>query len=284
VVRDAPDSPRVILGRRAVLVLGAAGMLATGCGEDEPVSSSSEEIVSYGDDLAQYAELHRPGGESRGVVVVIHGGFWKAQYDASLGRPLATSLAEEGWTAWNLEYRRVGNGGGVPQTLDDVAAGIDALADVDGLDTSRVLTLGHSAGGHLATWAASRGRFERWQPERVPVTGVVSQAGVLDLRAAHELMLGGGAVEAFLGHPPGPADDPVDPLRQVPLDVPVRCVHGRDDITVPISQSADYVARAKKAGADADLLEVDGDHFVVIDTSTDVWSRTLEILDQLDSR
>jgi acetyl esterase/lipase len=272
----------MILGRRAVLVLGAAGMLAAGCGEEEPVSSRSEEIVSYGDDLAQYAELHRPAGESRGVVVVIHGGFWKAEYAASLGRPLATSLATEGWTAWNLEYRRVGpagsGGGGVPQTLDDVAVGIDALADVDDLDTSRVITLGHSAGGHLATWAASRGRFERWQPERVPVTGVVSQAGVLDLRAADELGLGGGAVEAFLGHPPGPADDRVDPIRQVPLDVPVRCVHGRRDTTVPLSQSSDYVAKARATGADADLLEVDGDHFVVIDTSSDVWARTLDLL------
>jgi fermentation-respiration switch protein FrsA (DUF1100 family) len=117
----------------------------------------------------------------------------------------------------------------------------------------------------------------------VPVTGVVSQAGVLDLRAAHELGLGGGAVEAFLGHPPGPDDDVVDPIRQVPLDVPVRCIHPRDDTRVPVGQSRDYVAKARARGADADLLEVDGDHFVVIDTSTDVWARTLEILDQLHS-
>jgi acetyl esterase/lipase len=213
--------------------------------------------------------------------VVIHGGFWKAEYDASLGRPLAESLAGAGWTAWNLEYRRVGNGGGWPQTLDDVATGIDALADVGVLDTSRVITLGHSAGGHLATWAAARGRFERWQPERVPVTGVVSQAGVLDLCAAHELGLGGGAVEAFLGHPPGPVDDQVDPLRQLPLDVPVRCVHGRADTTVPISQSRAYVDDAKAAGADVELLEVDGDHFVVIDPTSDAWSRTLELLASL---
>jgi len=238
-------------------------------------------VVSYGDDPSQFAEIHRPTGESRGVVVVIHGGFWKAEYDASLGRPLAESLAAEGWTAWNLEYRRVGNGGGWPQTLDDVAAGIDALADVDGLDTSRVITLGHSAGGHLATWAASRGRFERWQPERVPVTGVVSQAGVLDLRAAHELGLGGGAVQAFLGHPPGPADDQVDPLRHVPLDVPVRCVHGRADTTVPISQSTTYVDAATAADADAALVEVDGDHFVVIDPTGPAWSRTLDLLDSM---
>ena len=113
----------------------------------------------------------------------------------------------------------------------------------------------------------------------VPVTGVVSQAGVLDLRAAYELGLGGGAVEAFLGHQPGPADDPVDPLRQVPLDVPVRCVHGRGDTIVPIAQSASYVDAATAAGADAQLLEVDGDHFVVIDPTSPAWSLTLELLE-----
>ena len=214
------------------------------------------------------------------MVVVIHGGFWKAQYDRSLGRPLAVDLAARGWVAWNLEYRRVGRGGGVPQTLDDVAAGIDALADVEGLDTSRVITLGHSAGGHLAAWAASRGRFERW-PERVPVTGVVSQAGVLDLRAAHGLGLGGGAVERLLGHPPGPADDPVDPIRQIPLDVPLWCVHGSADDIVPIAQSRAYVAAATAAGGWAELVEVDGDHFEVVDTASPAWARTLEILDSL---
>jgi acetyl esterase/lipase len=220
------------------------------------------------------------------VVVVIHGGFWKAQYDRSLGRPLAVDLAARGWVAWNLEYRRVGRGGGVPQTLDDVAAGIDALADVEGLDTSRVITLGHSAGGHLAAWAASRGRSERsgrW-PVRVSVTGVVSQAGVLDLRAAHDLGLGGGAVEKFLGHPPGPADDSVDPMLQVPLDVPLWCVHGSDDDVVPIGQSRDYVAAATAAGGWADLVEVAGDHFEVVDTASPAWARTLEILDSLRRR
>ena len=246
--------------------------------------NTSDRTIRYGDDPSQFAEIYHPSGASRGVVVVIHGGFWKAQYDASLGRPLARSLAGEGWTAWNLEYRRVGpagsgGGGGVPETLDDVAAGIDALADVEGLDTSKVITLGHSAGGHLATWAPSRGRFEQWQPVRVSVTGVVSQAGVLDLRSAHEQGLGGGAVEAFLGHPPGPADDPVEPIRQVPLSgVPVRCIHGRDDTIVPPSQSESYVAVATGAGGDAQLLEVDGGHYVLIDPDSPAWARTLELL------
>jgi len=237
------------------------------------------ERIRYGDDPTQWGELHRPEGASLGVVVVIHGGFWRARYDASLGVPLAEDLAGRGWTAWNLEYRRVGNSGGWPATCDDVAAGIDRLADVPGLDLSRpVVTLGHSAGGHLATWAAARGRFERWQPVRVPVTAVVSQAGVLDLVRAHAEGLGGGAVRDFLGEPPGPEHDPADPQRQVPLDVPVWCVHGRHDDVVPLGQSEGYVAAARAAGAAAELLAVDGDHFTVIDTASPAWQRTVEIL------
>ncbi|MFC6286447.1 alpha/beta hydrolase [Nocardioides sp. GCM10027113] len=247
----------------------------------------SVETARYGDHASQVCELTRPAGESRGVVVVVHGGFWKVQYGLELGRPLAASLAERGWTAWNVEYRRVDpddpstGSGGYPLTLDDVAAAIDALADVPDLDLSTVVTLGHSAGGHLATWAASRGRFPRWQPERVRVTSVVSQAGVLDLRSAHEAGLGSGAVVGLLGHAPGPDDDPADPIRQVPLDVPVWCIHPTGDEDVPPSQSRAYVAAARAAGARAHLEEVDGDHYVVIDPTSDAWARTLAHLDTL---
>ncbi len=237
----------------------------------------SEGKIAYGDDPSQYGELVLPTGDPRGVVVVIHGGFWKAEYDAGLGRPLATSLAESGWAAWNLEYRRVGSaayggGGGTPATFDDVAAGVDKLADL-GLDLSTVITLGHSAGGHLATWVAGQSDL---------VTGVVSQAGVLDLRAAYADGLGGGAVEMLLGHPPGPADERYDPIAQVPLDVPVWCVHATADELVPISQSRAYVEAATAAGGQAELVEVDGDHFIVIEPSSSVWDRTLTILDGLD--
>ncbi|MDP3893818.1 S9 family peptidase [Nocardioides sp.] len=238
------------------------------------------ERIRYGAHPAQFADLHRPAGDSRGVVVVIHGGFWRAAYDLGLGEPLARSLAEEGWTAWNLEYRRVGNGGGAPATVDDVAAGIDALADVADLDLGTVVTLGHSAGGHLAVWAATRGRHPAWQPVRVPVTGVIAQAGVLDLRRARADRLGDGAVDAFLGGPTGD-DDRLDPARQLPLGVPVWCVHGREDDIVPLSQSAEFAARAQAAGGTAELVEVEGDHFVVIDPGTEAWRRTLRVLDGL---
>jgi acetyl esterase/lipase len=164
-------------------------------------------------------------------------------------------------------------------TFDDVAAAIDALHDQD-LDLTRVLGLGHSAGGHLVTWAASRGRFPRWRTS-VDLTGVVSQAGVLDLTAAFDDHLGNGAVVAFLGHRPGPDDARLDPIQQVPLDIPVHCVHATGDTTVPISQSRDYVAAATAAGGTATLTEVAGDHFVPIDPTSDTWTQTLTLLDGL---
>jgi acetyl esterase/lipase len=217
--------------------------------------------VEYGEDPSQFAELTLPEGSPRGVAVVVHGGFWKPEYGIEYARPLVPSLVEAGWATWAVEYRR---GTGVTDTLADVRAGLEALP----VTADTVVGIGHSAGGHLATWAAAGGGL----------THVVSQAGVLDLVAAHGAGLGGGAVEAFLGHPPGPADAPVDPRRQLPLDVPVWCVHGRDDDIVPISQSEEYVAAATAAGARADLVPVDGDHFVVIDPDSAAWATTLEIL------
>lgn len=259
------------MARRTLLGAGLWGALTALVGCGAPPARPADGRTRYGSDPSQYADLYRPDGDPRGVVVVVHGGFWRSQYDATLGAPLAEALADQGWAAWNLEYRRVGNGGGVPTTLDDVAAGIDALADT-GLDLTTVLGLGHSAGGHLAVWAAGR------ESPRVPLTGVVSQAGVLDLSTAFADGLGGGAVRAFVG---GEPDAAVDPLQQVPLAVPVRCVHGRSDGNVPLSQSQAYVTAATEAGADATLTEVDGDHFVLIDPTSPVWQTQLDLLADL---
>jgi acetyl esterase/lipase len=259
--------------RRASLALGGVGLAgATGCASDDasddhgagPVSAGTRR-VEYGDDPAQYAELTLPSGDPRGLAIVVHGGFWKPEYGIEYAQPMVPSLVAAGWAAWAIEYRR---GTGAADTLADVRAAI-AAAPVDaGPADGPVVGIGHSAGGHLVTWAASHGGL----------THVISQAGVLDLRAAYDEGLGGGAVEAFLGHAPGPDDADVDPIRQVPLDVPVWCVHGDRDQFVPLSQSTSYVEAATAAGATAELVEVDGDHFVAIDPDSDAWARTLKIL------
>ncbi|WP_244930288.1 prolyl oligopeptidase family serine peptidase [Nocardioides sp. W7] len=231
---------------------------------EQPEQPESQR-TSYGDDPSQYAELTRPAGEARGVAVVVHGGFWKPEYGVEYARPLVPSLVAAGWAAWAVEYRR---GTGAADTLADVRAAIAACP----VEAETMVGIGHSAGGHLATWAAG---------QDVGLTHVVAQAGVLDLVAAHDAGLGGGAVEAFLGHPPGRGDAEVDPIRQAPVGVPVWCVHGRDDDTVPISQSEAYVTAA---GGSAELVAVDGDHFAVIDPDSAAWARTLAILDDLPVR
>ncbi len=239
------------------------------------------ERITYGDDPSQWVDVHTPDGESRGLVVVIHGGFWKAEYGAEYGAPLAEDLVGRGWTAANVEYRRVGNGGGFPETLDDIHAAIGAVAGQAGPGADGpVVTLGHSAGGHLATWAAARGRFDRWAGGPA-LTHVVSQAGVLDLEAAVADGLGTDATVAFLGEASRTAYDQADPLAQVPLDVPMWAVHASDDDIVPFSQATTYVDAATAAGAEATLVEVTGGHFGLIDTSSDAWAACVKVLDSI---
>jgi acetyl esterase/lipase len=236
------------------------------------------ERIAYGPEPAQFGELYRPDPvRHAGLVVVIHGGFWRARYDLSLGRPLAADLASHGFTAWNIEYRRVAAGGGWPNTVADVAAAIDHLATLD-VDASRVVTVGHSAGGHLAVWAAGR------SDPRVPVTAAVSQAGVLDLEVAARTGVGQTAVQDLLGGGPDERAEvyrAADPIRHVPLPVPVLCVHARADDNVPYAQSEAYVAAARAAGGTAALREVPGDHFTVIDPEHESWRLVRDALPEL---
>ncbi len=231
--------------------------------------------AAYGSHAAQFGELYRPrDARHDGVVVVVHGGFWRAAYDLDLGRPLAADLAGHGFTAWNIEYRRVGDGGGWPATSDDVAAAIDHLAELD-VDSTRAVAVGHSAGGQLAVWAAGRA------DARVPLAAAVSQAGVLDLNAAFRERLSNGAVAEFLGGTP--EDVPrryreADPLAAAPPAAPVLCVHAPADDTVPVAQSRAYVAAAPGRAV---LHEVPGDHFTVIDPHDASWHVVREALPAL---
>jgi acetyl esterase/lipase len=213
---------------------------------------------NYGSDPSQYGVLYGEGP----VAVLIHGGFWKAEYGLELMDPLCADLASRGWAAWNIEYRRLGNGGGVPETLDDVAAAIDHLDQLPGVDLSRVVAIGHSAGGHLAAWAATRDHH------RVAVTGVVSQAGVLDLERARELRLSNGVVERFLkGFP----TDVASPIERLPLGVPALLTHGGRDDIVPVEISERF---ARASGASL-IVEPDEDHFGHLDPKNPLWKTVL---------
>jgi acetyl esterase/lipase len=213
------------------------------------------------------------GLEPHGVAVLLHGGFWGARYTRTIMGALAVDLAHRGWATWNVEYRRIGSGGGAQQTLADVRAAIDAVQGLDGaLLTERLLVIGHSAGGQLALCAAS-----------VPaVAAVVSLAGVCDLVEAAEEGIGDDAVVRFIGAGPEQRPDEyrlADPLQRLPTGVPVLLVHGDADTRVPVQQSRDYDAAAQASGDRCELLELAGvDHFALIDPRTTVWATVADRL------
>jgi acetyl esterase/lipase len=222
-------------------------------------------------------------------VVLIHGGWWGPQYGADNLDGVAADLAERGWVAWNIEYRRLGLGGGYPSTLEDAAAAIDYLATLEDVNTERVMAIGHSAGGHLAVWAAGRSKLPAGAPGAgtvVEFAGVVSLAGVLDLGAAAREKIGNGAAIDFMGGSPGERPERyavASPLSQVPIPAVVRCVHSRTDDRVPFAESVTYVAAAQAADQDAQLLKVDGDHFSLADITSPTWPIVINALEEMMS-
>lgn len=230
---------------------------------------SRPERHRYGPHRCHRADLHVPAG--RGpfpVIVTIHGGYWRARYSKLAMKAVAADLARRGVAAWNIEYRRIGRGqgGGWPATFDDVAAAIDHLAELRDprLDLgSGVTVLGHSAGGQLALWAASR-------PDAVqPVSRVVAQAPVCDLARAGE------PAHALLGGTPEQVPeryDAVDPMRHLPLGVATLLVHGADDETVTVRRSRRYAESARAAGDSVELVEPSpGHHRVHVDPRSAAW-------------
>lgn len=275
-----------------------AGPGTTTSGQSAPGSPETQRYT-YGDHPSQYAELTVPAGSGPvPVVVIVHGGFWRTPYGADLGRPLAADLAPRGWATLNVEYRRVGRsatagGGGWPTTMTDVATAMDRLA-TDGdrlapgrLDLDRVVALGHSAGGQLAGWLGGRPTLPAGAPGADPVvrlSGVVAQAGVMDLVGAADEGVGGLAVPDLMGGEPGRLPDAyalASPLARLPLGIPSVCVHGRADTTVPISQSERFVAAATQAGDSSELHAFDGDHFDPITVGTTGWAKCVEALTKL---
>ncbi len=232
------------------------------------------ERISYGPDPNQFGELRLPVlNGPHAAAIVIHGGFWRAAYGLDHISLLAGALPDLGIAAWNIEYRRLGHpGGGWPGTLEDVANAARFLREIAPgrhIDPDRVIAIGHSAGGHLALWlAASR---------RIALRGVVSLAGVADLRRAFDLRLGRDVVREFLGATPGEAPEryrDASPIERVPLGVRQRLIHGERDDIVPIEIARRHVDAARKQGDDARLVALeDAGHFEVIDPGSSVWPR-----------
>lgn len=271
-----PDTDRAVSGGAAVTTALASATTTA--------APTTEVKIAYGPGADQFGVLSVPSdrGQLRPVVVLIHGGFWKMPYGLSLMVGLATDLKDRGFAVWNIEYRRVGQpGGGYPGTLADVAAAIDHLAkvaDAYRLDLAKVVTVGHSAGGHLALWANSRSQLRPNDPGAAPLVQpnlAVGLAAVVNLADAANRHLGGDAVQDLLGGGPTTIPD-VYRVAQPALNVgQILLIHGSVDNIVPSVQST--AAATGHANVIVHVLE-NLDHFDMIDATSPAWSAVIERL------
>jgi len=219
-------------------------------------------VVRYGPLPQHVAEVRVPEGQGPfPVVAIIHGGCWAEYADIKYTAPLASALTTEGWATWNLEYRGVHqDGGGWPGTFEDVGRGLDAIAESASrwpLDPSHVVAIGHSAGGHLALWAAARPGYSKGSvfhaSRPLPLAGVVSMAGIVDLKAFYEYGRDpcGDREQRLMGG--SPAEQPkryalASPRERLPLGVPQQLLWGALDRIVPARLFEDYERAARRAG------------------------------------
>jgi acetyl esterase/lipase len=208
----------------------------------------------------------------------VHGGYYRARYDLTYMGHLAAALTRNGVATWTIEYRRLGeSGGGWPGTFRDVSDALDFVRHLDNVDATRVMTLGHSAGGQLALWLANRPP-ELSGPHPLRVTGVVALAPVADLARASQLGLSDAVVDQLMGGAPAHKPDRyalASPIQRVPLGSPQIVIHGTADTHVPVELSERYVAAARAAGDPAELVALAGvDHFDPIDPRREAFAVT----------
>ncbi|MET0788946.1 MAG: alpha/beta hydrolase [Cellulomonas sp.] len=238
----------------------------------------SIETVRYGELPDQVVDLTFPTTTAGlpPLVVLLHGGFWRVAYDRVHVGVVADALTALGYAVANVEYRRVGGGGGWPATFADVARAVDTVEEAlaDRVDLDAVAYVGHSAGGHLALWAAVRDRLPEGAPgraERPPrVRGVVALAPAADLLAVDRLGLSRGAVAELLGGSPATVPERFAASDPAGLGAPSATtvvVHGQLDDTVPVEVSRGYRDRTG-----VELVEIPGTgHFELVDPTSDAW-------------
>jgi acetyl esterase/lipase len=254
--------------------------------------------IPYGPHPLQFGDLRLPAGDGpHAVAVIIHGGFWRARYDLEHIGHLCAALTSEGIATWNIEYRRLGDeGGGWPNTMLDSGAATDhlrAIAPEYNLDLNRVVTLGHSAGGHLASWVASRHRIpedsDLYTPSPLPLLAAIPLAGVVDLHTAWEMRLSDNVVEDLMLGTPDEVPDryaSASPVELLPVGTKQILIHGTADPTVPSTLSEIYTARARDLGDDPTYIPLKNvGHFELIDPTSKWYSVVRDaVLSALDRK
>lgn len=244
----------------------------------------ADERLYYGEGEQQFGDLYLPQQASESpLVILIHGGCWRAQYGLDPLSGLCDALRQTGLAVWSLEYRRLGNGGGWPTTFLDVAAGADfvkTLASSFPLDLKRVVAMGHSAGGHLALWLAGREHLpahsELYRANPIPLRGVVALAGIPDLAAAERWQICGEASQELIGGPPEQYPERYQqgsPVDLLPLRIPQRHLVGAHDEIVPPAYLEAQVALAQQHGdATLEILPHIG-HFEIVAPHGGPWAK-----------
>jgi acetyl esterase/lipase len=228
-------------------------------------------VVRYGDLDEQIADVRygKNGAAQRPLIILIHGGFWRPQFDRLHTGPMAMAIADAGWTVASIEYRRLP--GNPDATFSDVGAAVSRLPSVVDQHDGKAIVIGHSAGGHLALWAAVKCAK--------PLIGAVALGPAADLQYGYENGIGSGAVLAFLGVPPAQRND-VDPCLMPSPGITTTILHGAQDAIAPITMSENYAAR--HANTRLVRLEACG-HFAVIDPLSDAWPAVVEALNRLSA-
>ncbi len=248
--------------------------------------------IAYGPGPLQFGDLRLPSGTGpHPVIVVLHGGCWINFYGLDLMHDMSAALTAEGFATWNVEYRRLGDADcKYPNTFLDVGMAVDhvrKLAVDHPLDLSRVTTVGHSAGGHLAVWVAARQKLNATNPlhgtDPLPIKAAVSLAGVLDLAESLNLGVCNGTASQLLEGTPSEVPAryaEASPRQLLPIGVSQKLVHGNADTLVPLVMSQHYWDAAKGAGeANVTLDVIDGaDHFDVITPSSTKWPAVLKVI------
>jgi acetyl esterase/lipase len=246
--------------------------------------SRADFTIPYGNDPNQLGELRLASSKGpHPVVIVIHGGCWMAEYDLHHIGPLAGHITRLGYATWSLEYRRVGNpGGGWPGTFTDISDGIDFLRDLaptHDLDLQRVIAIGHSAGGHLALWAAARSKLPENSPlfraDPLSLKGVIALAGVGDLTNLEDQQGCGKAVLSLMGGSPSEFPERYaqgSPQKLLPFQVPQILIHGQQDPIIALAASQNFCARARELGDSCRLVILpDVAHFEPVIPSSSAW-------------
>ena len=253
-------------------------------------------VLNYGSHAEQFGHLYLPDDVGpHPVVVLLHGGCWRARVSLDYMGQFARALTNDGIAVWSLEYRRLDLDGGWPNTFLDVAAGADFLgkaADEYDLDLARVLTVGHSAGGHLALWLAGRHNLssssELYREKPLELRGVVSLAGIPDLAEALNQNICPDALGRLMGGTPQQVPERYaqgSPFNLLPLGLRQILIQGEQDDTVPLSYVKLYEAAAKKGGEEVRLGSLaDTGHFEIVVATTPQWqtvrAAVLELLEK----